>query len=74
MTLSHTGIVRAGAPPRLEFLKDWATTHAIAPSDVDGFAERGLAILVTLNEDSAGRFGLPPSEFGHWKERFAQSL
>ena len=45
--------MRAGTAPRLAMLKDWGTAHAIAASDVDAFAERALALLVTLNEGSA---------------------
>ena len=65
--------VRAGTAPRLAMLKDWGTAHAIAASDVDAFAERALALLVTLNEGSAGRYRLRPSEFRDWKERFQPS-
>ena len=60
-------------PPRLAMLKDWGTAHAIAASDVDAFTERALALLVTLNEGSAGRYRLRPSEFRDWKEKFQPS-
>jgi hypothetical protein len=65
--------VRAGAAPRIEILRDWGSAHAIPASDAGAFAERALALLVTLSEGSAGRYGLRLAEFHRWKEKFEPS-
>lgn len=61
--------VVAGEPPRREALHAWAAPRLPA-DDVAGFAERALAILVNLNEGSAARYRLRPSELQAWKARF----
>jgi hypothetical protein len=65
--------VRAGAAPRIEILRDWGIAHAIPSGEAGAFAERALALLVTLSEGSADRYVLRPAEFHRWKEKFEPS-
>lgn len=62
--------VRAGEAPQTDKLRDWAAAHGVPTADLDGFAERALAQLLNLNEGSAGRYRLRPSEFHAWKALF----
>jgi fido (protein-threonine AMPylation protein) len=63
--------VMEGSAPRTESLRAWAREHGIASSDVDGFADRALGLLLNLHEGNAGRYHLRPSEFLAWRQRFA---
>ena len=63
--------VLSGLPPRREALREWAKRAGIPPLDLDDFAERAMSVLVNLNEGTAGRYRLRPSEFSAWRGRFA---
>ena len=65
--------VRSGAPPRTESLRAWAGAHGIPDADQEAFAERALGLLVGLHEGSVFRYGLRPSEFAEWKDRFNET-
>ena len=62
--------VRSGEPPRREMLRERAEALPIPDADVEGFAERALALLVNLNDGTAARYRLRPSEFHAWRSRF----
>jgi hypothetical protein len=62
--------VLSGRPPRREVLREWAERTGISPDDLDDFAERTMSVLVNLNEGTAGRYRLRPSEFSAWRGRF----
>lgn len=62
--------VLAGEPPRAELLRTWAETHTIPAEDVDGFAQRALALLLSLHEGNLHRYGLRETEFTTWRSRF----
>ncbi|MGQ0766597.1 MAG: Fic family protein [Gemmatimonadota bacterium] len=64
--------VRANEAPRTEKLREWAAAHGIPGPHIDAFAELALSLLLNLNEGSAGRYRLRPSEFHAWKGRFQQ--
>lgn len=63
--------VLAGEPPRKAALHAWAASHGVKDEDSDAFTERALELLVNLNEGSAARYRLTPSEFEQWRSRFA---
>ena len=64
-------LVREGKAPRTDTLRRWAEAHSVPAEDVASFVERALTLLLGLNEGSAGRYGLRPSEFTGWRARFA---
>jgi hypothetical protein len=63
--------VLAGLPPRAEHLRAWADEHDVPADDREAFTERALALMVNLNEGTAMRYRLRPSEFQQWRDRFA---
>jgi fido (protein-threonine AMPylation protein) len=63
--------VLAGLPPRAEHLRAWAEEHEVPADDREAFTERALALMVNLNEGTAMRYRLRPSEFHQWRDRFA---
>lgn len=65
--------IQRGLPPSIERLRAWATEHDVPEADADGFANTALGLLLGLNENSAARSGLRPSEFTAWRSRFPGS-
>jgi fido (protein-threonine AMPylation protein) len=65
--------VLAGDPPQADKIRKWAGAHGVPETDLVGFTERALNLLVNLHEGSAGRFSLRPSEFNAWKARFVST-
>ena len=63
-------MVRSGAAPSRERLRQWALMNEIPPDSGDEFAEVALDVLVNLNDASASRYGVRPSEFEQWRARF----
>jgi fido (protein-threonine AMPylation protein) len=63
-------VVRGGVAPSREWAEQWASAHEVAPTDKQAFGELLLAMLLALNDASAARHGLRPSEFGSWREKF----
>lgn len=61
------GIVREGLAPSVEVVRGHALRTGIPEPDQARFAEVALELLLNLNEGSAARYGLRPSEFGAWK-------
>ena len=64
-------VVRDGQPPKADALRRWAEAHAVPAGDLALFVERALELLLALNEGSASRYGLRPSEFNAWRARAA---
>lgn len=64
-------VVRQGAAPAKSWLRAWGLAHDVPASDLDPFVERALAALLGLNEATAGRARLRPSEYVAWRARFA---
>ncbi len=62
--------VRAGDAPNTGSLTRRGEELQVPRSDLDAFAEAAFTVLLSLHEGSAGRYGLRPSEFSEWKERF----
>lgn len=65
--------VRAGDAPHTQQLRDWGESHGVPESDLDDFTEMGLSLLLNLNEGSAGRYYLLPSEFQTWRQHFSSN-
>jgi hypothetical protein len=63
-------VVRAGEPPRAEYLRRRAEDLGVPPDDIDIFSERALELLLSLHEGSAGRYRILPSQFEAWKAQF----
>jgi fido (protein-threonine AMPylation protein) len=63
--------VRGGVAPSLTWGTAWADAHEIEAADKPLFAERLFALLLDLNDASASRHGLRPSEFVAWRAKFA---
>jgi hypothetical protein len=62
--------VRAMEPPRIEALRERGAALGIEPHAAEAVAERALAQLVNLNEGSAARNQIRPSEFAAWSRAF----
>lgn len=62
-------IVLRMEPPREDLVRGLAAVQEIPTADLDGFTERAVALLNALNEGSAGRYHLRPSEFRTWYDR-----
>jgi hypothetical protein len=65
--------VLAGEPPRAELLRTWAEAHSIPATDVEGFAERALALLLSLHVGNLHRYGIREDEFTAWRSRFTSA-
>lgn len=63
-------VVRGGLAPSREWAEAWAAAHDIAAGDRRAFAELLVELLVALNDASAAREGLRPSEFTAWRDKF----
>ncbi len=65
--------VRGGVAPSQAWGVAWAASHGIVPEDADAFAELLCSLLLDLNDASAARHRLRPSEFTAWRARFRPS-
>lgn len=64
-------VVRNGEPPAKSWLRVWASSHEVPAVDLEAFVERAMAALLGLNEATAVRARLRPSEYAAWRARFA---
>ncbi|MBI3568891.1 MAG: Fic family protein [Gemmatimonadetes bacterium] len=62
--------VKAGEAPGVGTLRERGAALGVNADDLDGFAERALAQLLNLNDGSAARYQLRPSECVSWKASF----
>lgn len=62
--------VRGGVAPSQGWGLSWGVSHEIPASDRDAFAETLLSLLLTLNDASAMRHQLRPSEFASWRSQY----
>ena len=62
--------VRGGVAPSQSWGLAWASSNGIAPEDAEAFAQLLCSLLIDLNDASAARHRLRPSEFTAWRERF----
>ena len=65
-------LVLGGGPPSLPTIRELAEKANIPPADVNRFSEVVLELLLNLNEGSAARYRLRPSEFTEWEQRVRQ--
>ncbi|MBX3173555.1 MAG: Fic family protein [Gemmatimonadaceae bacterium] len=61
--------VRGGVVPTLAWGQEWAATHHVPVADRTGFAEVLIDILLGLNDASAARYRILPSEFEQWSTK-----
>lgn len=62
-------VVIAGEPPNTERIRARATDLPVSAEDRARFEELALELLLNLNEGSAARYRLRPSEFSEWQAR-----
>ena len=62
-------LVQNGQPPSTVLVHDLAVTLDIRQEDQRRFEELVLELLLNLNEGSAARYDLRPSEFHRWKDQ-----
>lgn len=62
-----TQTVRSGEPPSEILLRARGSGIGIPEADSGAFARTALRVLLGLNEGSASRYGLRPSEFTAWR-------
>ena len=60
-----------GATPSKAWLRTWAEENGVSAEDLDRFAETALDVITNLNEGSAARYRIRPSELAAWRARFA---
>jgi len=63
------GTVKAGETPGAKLAQDCAVRLEVADADSARFQELVMELLLNLNEGSAARYGLRPSEFRAWSEQ-----
>ncbi len=61
--------VRAGAPPSAMLAREYAARFSVPDADRDRFQHLVVELLLNLNEGSAARYGLRPSEVVAWRDR-----
>jgi hypothetical protein len=65
-----TGVVReiilSMQPPREDLVRAHAAERGISEEDLDGFTQWAISLLNAVNDGSAGRYHLRPSEFAEW--------
>jgi hypothetical protein len=64
-------VVRSGAAPSSALFGNQANDLGVPSEDRDAFSDAALHVLLSLNEGSAARHGLTPSEFAEWRTKFA---
>ncbi|HEY0150815.1 MAG TPA: Fic family protein [Longimicrobium sp.] len=62
-------IVLAMQPPREDLVRAHASQRGIPEEEVDGFTQWAISLLNAINEGSAGRYHLRPSEFAEWQAK-----
>lgn len=62
-------IVIAGEAPSHETVRAHAVQSGVPATDLRGFSEVALELLINMNNGSASRYGLRPSEFLEWERR-----
>lgn len=65
-----THMVRERQAPSRDTMLALAKAHRVRPEDQARFVETALAILLNLNDASAMRYGLRPSEFETWRSAY----
>ena len=60
-------VVRGIVVPATAWIDAWARAHEVREEDVGAFAERAMTALLGLNEATAARARLRPSEYAAWR-------
>ena len=61
-------LVVGGSAPSVQNIRRLAAEAGIPPADVQRFSEVTLELLLSLNDGSAARYALRPSEFAEWRQ------
>ena len=64
-------VVRGSVVPSTPWIEAWARARAVPADDVDAFVERAMWMLLGLNEATAMRARLRPSEYTAWRAHLA---
>ena len=64
-------VVRGSVVPSTPWIAAWARAHAVSADDVGAFVEQALGVLLGLNEATAMRARLRPSEYAAWRAHLA---
>jgi hypothetical protein len=62
--------VRSGSAPSPAAIRARAVAHGIPDADLGPFGEKAFELLLALNDASAVRAGVGPTEFFAWRNRF----
>lgn len=68
------GVVTGGGAPSLQNIRKLIEETRIPAEDLSRFGDVALELLLNLNEGSATRYGLRPSEFSEWEQRMRAKL
>lgn len=63
-------VIRQGEAPNTEGFARWGSEHGVPMQDLGAFAEVALGVLLNLNDASASRYDVRPSEFSAWRAKF----
>lgn len=64
-------VVRGSVVPSTPWIEAWARANAVPAADVDAFVEQAMGMLLGLNEATATRARLRPSEYAAWRAHLA---
>jgi len=59
-------VVRGTVVPATSWIDAWARTHGVPDADIGAFVRRAMAAPLGLNESTAARARLRPSEDAAW--------
>ena len=65
--------VLGGLAPRPEVVKSKAREAGVTDEDEVAFAETALSVLASLHEGAIGRYGIRPSEFSAWRNKYTHT-
>jgi hypothetical protein len=64
-------VVRGSVVPSTSWIEASALANALPVADVDAFVEQAMGMLLGLNEATATRARLRPSEYAAWRAHLA---
>jgi hypothetical protein len=64
-------VVRGSIVPSTPWIEAWARSRAVPADDVGAFVEQAMGVLLVLNDATAMRARLRPSEYAAWRAHLA---
>ena len=64
-------VVRGSIVPSTPWIEAWARSRAVPADDVGAFVEQAMGVLLVLNDATATRARLRPSEYAAWRAHLA---